>query len=129
MRKRPLGMMFSSGVLLAFAVGGVILYQVLSSEITNKLKEYATLKAMGYTSLYMHLVVVQQAAYFALLGYLPAVAMAMVMYRTLQAVTNLPMAMTWARAFFVLALSLVMCAGSGMLASLKAARTDPAELF
>ena len=128
-RQRPLGVMFSSGVLLAFAVGAVILYQVLSSEITNKLKEYATLKAMGYTNGYMHFVVVQQAAYFALLGYLPAVAIAMVMYRSLQAVTNLPMGMTWARVFFVLALSVVMCSGAGMLASLKAARTDPAELF
>src|SRR4029079_17026004 len=92
---RPLGVMFSFGVLLAFAVGAVILYQILASEIMNKLKEYATLKAMGYSSLYMNKVVLQQAAIFALLGFVPATLMALVMYKVTSAATNLPMVMTW----------------------------------
>src|SRR5262249_52751964 len=43
-RTRPVGVMFSSGVILALLVGAVIVYQILSAEITNRLKEYATLK-------------------------------------------------------------------------------------
>jgi putative ABC transport system permease protein len=128
-RQRPLGIMFSSGVLLAFVVGAVILYQVLSSEITNKLKEYATLKAMGYTNRYMNLVVLQQANFFVLLGFVPAALMAVAMYRATQIATNLPMGMTWTRVVFVLVLSLAMSSASGLLVSLKVARTDPAELF
>jgi putative ABC transport system permease protein len=126
---RPLGIMFSSGVVLAMAVGAVILYQILASEIMNKIKEYATLKAMGYTNLYMHKVVVQQATIFALLGFVPASVMAVVLYRISQVVTNLPMIMTWQRILFVLVLSLGMCSVSGMLVSRKVAQADPADLF
>jgi putative ABC transport system permease protein len=126
---RPLGVMFSFGVLLAFAVGAVILYQILASEIMNKLKEYATLKAMGYSSLYMNKVVLQQAAIFALLGFVPATLMALVMYRVTSAATNLPMVMTWPRVILVLVLSVVMCSVSGLLVSRKVSRADPADLF
>ena len=35
-------------VAVAFAVGFLILYQVLSSDIARQLSEYATLKALGY---------------------------------------------------------------------------------
>jgi putative ABC transport system permease protein len=126
---RPLGIMFSSGVVLAFAVGAVILYQILASEIMNKIKEYATLKAMGYTNSYMNKIVVQQATIFALLGFVPATGMAVLMYRISQIVTNLPMIMTYQRVIFVLALSVGMCSVSGMLVSRKVARADPADLF
>jgi putative ABC transport system permease protein len=128
-RIRPLGIMFSSGVLLAFAVGAVILYQILSSEIMNKIKEYATLKAMGYSNLYMNKIVVQQATIFALLGFVPATLMALVMYRVTAYATNLPMIMTWQRVVFVLVLSITMCCVSGLLVSRKVARADPADLF
>jgi putative ABC transport system permease protein len=128
-RIRPLGIMFSSGVLLAFAVGAVILYQILASEIMNKIKEYATLKAMGYSNLFMNKVVLQQATIFALLGFVPATLMALVIYRVARVVTNLPMIMTWQRVIFVLVLSVAMCCLSGMLVSRKVARADPADLF
>src|SRR4051812_9713456 len=45
---KPIGIMFTSGVLIAFIAGAVILYQVLASEVQNRLREYATLKALGY---------------------------------------------------------------------------------
>jgi putative ABC transport system permease protein len=128
-RVRPLGIMFSSGVLLAFAVGAVILYQILASEIMNKLKEYATLKAMGYSNFYMNKVVLQQATIFALMGFVPATLMALLMYQVTQAATNLPMIMTGQRVVFVLVLSIVMCSVSGMLVSRKVAKADPADLF
>ncbi|MCI0459599.1 MAG: FtsX-like permease family protein [Gemmataceae bacterium] len=128
-RQRPLGIMFSSGVFLALAVGSVILYQILASEIMNKLKEYATLKAIGYSNLFMNKIVLQQSAFFALLGFVPATLLAIVLYRVSRHVTNLPMEMTWSRVVFVLALSVVMCSVSGILVSRKVARTDPADLF
>jgi putative ABC transport system permease protein len=126
---RPLGIMFSSGVVMAMTVGAVILYQILSSEIMNKIKEYATLKAMGYKNAYLNRVVVQQATIFALLGFVPATGMAVLLYRISQIVTNLPMIMTGQRVIFVLALSVSMCSLTGMLVSRKVARADPADLF
>jgi putative ABC transport system permease protein len=128
-RIKPLGLMFSSGVLLAFVVGAVILYQILASEVMNKLKEYATLKAIGYSNSFMNKVILQQATIYALLGFVPATLIAMALYALTRYAVNLPMVMTWPRIVFVLALSIAMCGVSGILASRKVARADPADLF
>jgi putative ABC transport system permease protein len=126
---KPIGLMFFSGVVLAFAVGGIILYQILSAEVTNHLKEFATLMAMGYKERFLVLVVIQQATLFALLGFVPAVGLALFMYFVIGWFTQLPMAMTVARFLGVLLLSIGMCAAAGLLASRKVARADPADLF
>jgi putative ABC transport system permease protein len=126
---KPVGIMFSAGVLLAFVVGAVILYQILSSEIMNRLKEYATLKAIGYTNTFMTRVVLQQAAIFALVGYVPALIFSLVLYRVTEFAVDMPMVMTAARLALVLGMSVGMCALAGVLVSRKVRRTDPAELF
>jgi DevC protein len=126
---KPLGLMFFSGVLLAFAVGGIILYQILSAEVTNHLKEFATLMAMGYKDRFMVRVVIEQATLFALLGFVPAVVIAVFMYVVIGWVTQLPMVMTFARLVGVLLLSVGMCAAAGLIASRKVGRADPADLF
>jgi putative ABC transport system permease protein len=126
---KPIGLMFFCGVLLAFAVGGIILYQILSAEVTNHIKEFATLMAMGYKERFLVLVVVQQATFFALLGFVPALVLAFVMYLVIGWATQLPMVMTAARFAGVLALSVAMCAAAGLIASRKVGRADPADLF
>jgi putative ABC transport system permease protein len=128
-RKRPLGIMFSSGVVLALAVGAVILYETQAAEIANKVKEYATLKAIGYSNAYMNWLVLQQACLFAFLGFIPALIASLGFYRATTAATNLPMIMTPMRIVFVLVMATVMCCISGILACLKVARADPADLY
>jgi putative ABC transport system permease protein len=128
-RGRPLGIMFSGGVLLAFTVGAVILYQILASEVLRQYKEYATLKAIGYGKAYLNAVVLKQAALFAIFGFLPGTGAAWALYAITRIRTNLPMFMTPWRIATVLGLSLAMCALAGVLASRKAAKADPADLF
>jgi len=129
MMLKPIGIMFGSGVLLALVVGAVIIYQILSSEVMNYLKEYATLRAIGYSKRFVNGVVLQQSALFALIGYVPAAAMAAIMFVITKAVTGLPMELTWDRLLLVLLLSLGMCAFSGLLAIRKVSRADPVDLF
>ena len=45
----PIGTVFSIGVVMGFIVGLAICYQVLFSDISERLAEFATLKAMGYS--------------------------------------------------------------------------------
>ena len=56
----PIGTVFSIGVVMGFIVGSVICYQVLFSDISDRLGEFATLKAMGYSNLRLFRVVVMQ---------------------------------------------------------------------
>ena len=49
-RETSIGMIFQLGVAVSLLVGTVIVYQVLSSDVAAHMRQYATLKAMGYTN-------------------------------------------------------------------------------
>ncbi len=126
---KPVGIMFQVGMLVAFIVGAVILYQILSSEITKRLKEYATLKAMGASRIFIYSIGVQQGLLFSFFAYVPSFLLALVLYRVLRALSGFPVYMDAGRAFGVLGLSLAMCAIAAVLALGKIRRADPADLF
>jgi putative ABC transport system permease protein len=124
-----LGLIFRLGVGVALFVGVVFVYQVISSDIANRLHEFATLKAMGYGPAYLAGVVLQQALFIALLAYGPGLVTSLALYAVAHSATGIPIAMNLGRAVLVLGLTLAMCAASGVLALRKVQSADPAELF
>jgi putative ABC transport system permease protein len=124
-----LGKIFVMGVALAFVVGVVFVYQVMASDIGNRLGEFATLKAMGYGDGYVNRVVLQQALLLALAGFVPGVLAANGVYALTRHFAKLPIGMTWETAGLVLGLVVVMCTASGFLALRKVRAADPADLF
>lgn len=126
---KPIGIMFRAGAFVAFCVGGVILYQVLASEISNRLRELATLRAVGFTDTYVYSVGIQQALIFATLSYGPAFGFSMLTYHVVFLVSNIPMFMTLPLALTVLGLAIIMTTVSSVLALQKVKRADPADLF
>ncbi|MEY2878071.1 MAG: hypothetical protein RLZZ15_451 [Verrucomicrobiota bacterium] len=126
---KPIGIMFRAGAFVAFCVGGVILYQVLASEISNRLRELATLKAVGFSNYYVFGVGVQQALLFASLSYGPAFGFSLLTFELVYRASHVPMFMTWPLALTVLGLTVAMTTVSSILALLKVRRADPADLF
>jgi len=124
-----IGLIFQLGVVVAMVVGTAIVYQVLSSDVTNHLPEYATLKAMGYSGRYLASVVLQQALVLAVVGFLPGLAVSAALYALTRTAARIPMDLTLARVLFVLALSVFMCTISGLGALRKVRSADPADLF
>lgn len=125
----PIGMIFKIGVLMGFAVGVIICYQVLFTSIHDSLAEYATLKAMGYPNRFFVALVIRQSIYLSLLGFGPGLLISLGLFQALQSMTGLPMLMTVPRALAVLGLTIAMCLTSGLLAVRKLLRADPASLF
>jgi putative ABC transport system permease protein len=125
----PIGIMVRAGVVVAFLVGAVILFQVLSTEITNRLDEFATLKAAGFTNTFVYGVGFQQAFIFCMLSYGPALVFAHFLFKIVHQATRLPSFLTMNLSALVLALSLSMCLISGFLALRKVKKADPADLF
>jgi putative ABC transport system permease protein len=123
------GIIFGSGVVVAFFFGIVIIYQVLSMEVQSRLAEYATLKAMGFTNLYLWGLVLKQAVVMAVLSYVPAYVIAVGIYDLARGVTNLPVEMTGQRAVVVFFLNLAACCLSGLVATRILRKADPVELF
>jgi putative ABC transport system permease protein len=124
-----LGKIFYMGVGLAFVVGIVFVYQVMASDIGNRLGEFATLKAIGYGDGYVNKVVLQQSLLLALTGFVPGILAAWGVYALTRHFARLPIEMTWTKAGQVLGLVVVMCAASGFLALRKVRAADPADLF
>jgi putative ABC transport system permease protein len=123
------GIIFRSGVIMAWLFGIVIIYQVLSLEVNSRLPEYATLKAMGYSDSRLALVVLQQAVFLAVLGYIPGYLIGLGIYSLARGVTNLPISMTLVRAAGVFLATLLMCSFSGLMAIRFLRRADPVDLF
>jgi putative ABC transport system permease protein len=124
-----IGFIFTLGVIVGFIVGIVIVYQILYTEVSDRLPEYATLKAMGYTDRYLLTIVLQQALILSILGFLPGIVASIGLYQIAQAATLLPIVMKIDRAIFVLILTILMCIGSGSIAIRKLQAADPADLF
>jgi len=124
-----IGFIFTLGTAMGFIVGIVIVYQILYTDVADHLPEYATLKAMGYTDWYLLGVVFQEAIILAFLGYIPGGIVTIFLYNLTRNATNLPIAMTLARAITVLILTIIMCVVSGAISVRKLQAADPADIF
>lgn len=125
----PVGYTFDLGVVIAFIVGAVIVYQILYSDVTDHLPEYATLKAMGFRDRYLLIVVFQESLILAALGFIPGTLMALGIYRITNFATMLPMAMDLGRIVFVFVLTAIMSSFSAAMAVRKLQTADPADIF
>ena len=125
----PIGFIFTAGALVAFCVGAIIVYIVLSADITKQIGEYATLKAMGYRDLYLAKTVLQQAFLLAVASYIGALLVSLLLYKVVGDLAKLPITMNWIRMLFVFASSLLMSFLSAMIAMQKLRQADPADLF
>jgi putative ABC transport system permease protein len=128
-KNTPIGIVFTFGTVMAFVVGTVIVFQILSTDVNEHMGEYATFKAMGYRDRYLLLIVFEEAILLAMLGFIPGLGLALGQYALIQSAAALPIAMTFPRLAFVFFLTVVMCSVSGMIATRKIQSADPADIF
>lgn len=122
------GIALIGGAVLGLVVGTVIVAQTLYSSTKDHLNEFATLRALGSSSGYIHRVILAQAGLSAVLGYVLGMAIALTI-AVLSERTALPILMTPSLAAILLALTLAMCAVSAISAIGKVMRIDPAMVF
>lgn len=125
----PIGFIFGLGTAMAFVVGVVIVYQVLSTDVNSHIKEYATFKAMGYNNQYLLAIVFEEAIILAFLGFIPGFILPIGLYHLAASATALPLAMNTSRAITVLMLTIAMCIFSGAIATRRLQSADPADMF
>jgi putative ABC transport system permease protein len=122
------GVALIGGAILGLVVGTVIVAQTLYSSTKDHINEFATLRALGSSSGYIHRVILAQAALSAVLGYALGMVIALtVVY--LSERTALPIVMTPSLAALLLGLTVAMCAVSALSAIGKVMRIDPAVVF
>ncbi|MEH6646750.1 FtsX-like permease family protein [Sulfitobacter sp.] len=127
--KRPTGIIFGFGVIIGILVGLVIVYQVLSTDVSDHMREYATFKAMGYSHSFFLGIVIEEAVILGVFGFVPGIAVGTFILTAMAAATTLPLKMTIGMALSVFVGTVVACALSGAIATRRLAAADPAELF
>jgi putative ABC transport system permease protein len=120
---------FWLGALVGFVVGTLISYQIIFTELTDRLPQYATLKGIGYKNTYLIGSVLRQAILTGLAGYIPAWFLCLAVYRIIGDIALLPLHMTLQVTLVSLALTLGMCLFAAVIAVRRVIAADPAEIF
>ncbi len=109
------GVILKFGTIVGFIVGVIIIYQVLYTDISEHLSEYATLKAMGYADRALLLVVLQEGVILGVLGFIPGFIASVSIYQLLVVLTRIPLVMQTSVAIQVFILTIIICSISGAM--------------
>jgi putative ABC transport system permease protein len=123
------GVIFGFGTIMGLLVGGVVVYQVLYTDVSDHLKEYATLKAMGFSNQFILLVVIQESILLAVSAFIPATLLSAALYAGLTAVSGIRLEMTADKTLLVGSLTMGLCAVASAIAIRKLQDADPASVF
>ena len=127
--KTGTGLIFGSGLVVAFVVGIMVLYQTLATQIARQLPQFAMLKAIGHGNRALDGIVLAEALLMTIAAFLPALAIAIGLYAVIRSKTLLPVTMSPAALAAVFAATLLMSAISAFLSLARLRRADPAEIF
>ncbi len=123
------GKVLNFGAVIGFIVGIIIVYQVIYTDVSEHLPEYATLKAMGYKDRDLSLIVLQQCLILGVMGFIPGYLISHVIYYLMTTYVELRVSMNTGIALQVFALNILMCIISGAIAIRKLRTADPADIF
>jgi putative ABC transport system permease protein len=125
----PAGFIFKTVLVVSLIVGCVSVYQILSSDVAENLRQYSTLKALGYSDSYFVRLTFEKAWLLTSMAYPVGFLLAGVVYLSATWLTLVPLVMTTARVVGVYALILAAAFIAGFVAMSRLRRSDPTELF
>jgi putative ABC transport system permease protein len=125
----PIDFIFLLGAMVGFFVGGVVIYQILYSDVSSSLPQYATLKAIGFQDQFLMGLVIHESLIMAVAGYIPGFIGSLFLYDLASDAIELDVHMTVSRASLVFGLTTLMCVGAALIVMQKLRRSDPADVF
>lgn len=127
--RTPIGFVITASMIVSLIVGAVIVYQILYTDVTDHLPEYATLKSIGFTDGYFIGLVLQESVILSVCGFLPGLGLAAILYWLTRTYAHMPAYLTLANVSIVFGMTLFMCLLAGGLATRKLRQANPADIF
>jgi putative ABC transport system permease protein len=124
-----IGFILGLGAVVGIIVGVVVVGQILYASVSDRIKEFGTLKAMGASDWFIYRVIVEQGLWMAILGYLPGMALCFGVAAWTAQTQGIAILIAPASALAVFGITVVMCVGSAFFAIQKVTRVDPAIVF
>jgi putative ABC transport system permease protein len=123
-----IGFILGLGASVGVLVGMVVVSQILYASVSENIREFGTLKAIGASDKLLYGVIVEQSLWMAVLGYIPGMLICLGLSATV-ASQGIIILITPGAAIGVFGIIVMMCVGSGVLAIQKVTRIDPAIVF
>ena len=128
LKKTSMGISFFSLVIFAVISGFFIIGLTLYTSTFDRVRDYGTLKAIGADNNYISRLVLTQAGFYGLAGYVLAVIMLFAM-KFAVAGSGMVMVITPGLLLFLLGITMIISLGSSMFAVKKLSRLEPASVF
>jgi DevC protein len=125
----PAGFIFKTVLFVSLVVGCVSVYQVLASDMSENLRQYATLTAIGYSHTYFLRLTFEKAWLLTSIAYPLGFLLAGIIYLSATHMTLVPLVMTSGRALGVYVVVLAAACVAGVLAIDRLRRSDLSELL
>ena len=114
---------------MGMIVGVAIVGQILYSSVSDHIKEFGTLKAMGASNRVIYGVIVEQSLWMAVIGYIPGMLLCWGLGNWTLATQGIVILITPVTAVGVFGVTVLMCVGSALFAIQKVSHVDPAIVF
>lgn len=124
-----IGFIIPASLFVSIVVGAAVIYQILYTNVSDHLREYATLKAIGFPHRALARVILQQAMIFSLLGYPPGVVLAHLLMWFGKWTTGLTFILPRSELMIAFFLTCLMGFASGLLALRRLQQANPADVF
>ncbi len=128
-RSTGVGFILGMGAAVGVVVGMVVVGQILYSSVSDHLQEFGTLKAMGSSNWYIYRVIIEQALWMAVLGYLPGMGLCLGLATWTMQTRAIAILISPTTAVAVFGMTIVMCSGAAVFAIRKVTHLDPAMVF
>lgn len=127
-RRTGIGFILGLGAAVGIIVGVIIVGQILYSSVSDHLKEFGTLKAIGASDWVIYGVIVEQALWMSVLGYIPSMILCYGV-AIWAATKGILILITPLSTVAIFGLTVTMCVASAIFAIQKVTRLDPAMVF
>jgi len=128
-QRTGIGFILGLGATVGVVVGMVVVGQILYSSVSDHVKEFGTLKAMGASDWMIYRIIIEQAMWMAVLGYIPSMGLCLGVGAWTVATQGIAILITPASAASVLGITVLMCVGSALIAIQRVTHVDPAIVF
>lgn len=124
-----IGYLLGLGATVGIIVGVIIVGQILYSSVSDHIREFGTLKAMGASDWVIYGVIIEQALWMAVLGYVPGTVLCLGVAAWTLASQGILILITPTTAIIVFGITVAMCVGAAIFAIQKVTHVDPAIVF
>uniref|UniRef100_B8HXU6 ABC3 transporter permease protein domain-containing protein n=1 Tax=Cyanothece sp. (strain PCC 7425 / ATCC 29141) TaxID=395961 RepID=B8HXU6_CYAP4 len=127
-QRSGIGIVLGLGAGIGIVVGTVVVGQILYASVSEHLREFATLKAIGASNWTIYGVIGEQALWMAILGYIPGLLLSLAVAEAI-ATQGIVILITPFSAATIFGITLLMCFAASAFAIRKITQVDPVTVF